>query len=345
MKVLVVAGGTGGHISPGCAMAEELRRRNHEVEFLTLIKNENYPDLKTATFKVHSYGAPPFPSGLSTLIPYPFRLMTAFMDAMVPVRAADAVLGLGGYPTIPALLAALILRKKIFLCEQNAIPGQVTRFFARFAAQIFATFPISNLSRVSVLGNPVRAKLRSAAAGHSWANKSKSILILGGSQGARQLNEMLVGLFMDHSWTEKYTWFLQCGENNLESVRAKIGERSNVTLFGFHSNIQELYRQAHVLVSRSGAGILTEAMLFGLPMVLVPLATSKDGHQLANARICEHAGAARVIDQRDSSPERLAVILQELLGNEKAAGKMAEASRKLFHDNAAARIAEAIETT
>ncbi|MCE9596379.1 MAG: UDP-N-acetylglucosamine--N-acetylmuramyl-(pentapeptide) pyrophosphoryl-undecaprenol N-acetylglucosamine transferase [Spirochaetia bacterium] len=343
MKVLVVAGGTGGHISPGCAMAEELRLRKHDVEFLTLVRNEAYADLKSAAFKVHSYAAPPFPSGIGSLIPYPFKLMSALLDAIIPVRRADIVLGLGGYPTLPALLAAVFFRKKIYLCEQNAVPGQVTRFFARFARHIFATFPISRLSNVSLVGNPVRAKLRSAAAGHEWPSSSKSILILGGSQGARQLNEMVVGLLLDQAWSETYRWFLQCGENNLESVRAKLGERENVTLFGFHSNIQDLYKQAHVLVSRSGAGILTEAMLFGLPMILVPLASSKDGHQLANARICESGGAARVLNQTDSDPAGLANILRELLENEATTAAMALASRKLFHDNAALRIAEAIE--
>lgn len=342
MRVLIVAGGTGGHISPGVALVQEFVRRGVETAILTLRKNEKYPDIGSAGVPVLLYNAPPFPSSILSLIRYPFRMLGAFLYAFRALRTFDCLIGLGGYPTIPALMAAVVRRKQIYLCEQNAVPGQVTRLFSRFASAVFLSFPIERrIPRSELVGNPVRSQL--------IANRKRNpqiglILVLGGSQGARQINQMLTSLLLDENrpWTKDATWLIQCGESHLESMREMLGARENVTLFGFHSSIQELYAKAAVLISRSGAGILTEGTLFGLPLVLIPLPTSKDDHQRANARVAEAAGAAIMIDQNDADHQRLADVLGKLLTSPEILEDMSRKSAALFAADAASRIAERV---
>ncbi len=339
--VLIVAGGTGGHISPGVALIEELQARGAETAILTLNKNAAYPDIAECGAHVHLYDAPPFPSSVKSLLLYPLRIARAAWQAVRVVKSYNVLVGMGGYPTIPALMAAVLLRRRIFLCEQNAVPGQVTRLFARFARGIFLTFPVDqSLPRAEITGNPVRKKLIAKRK----RRPEKAVLILGGSQGARQLNEIMSGLLLDEkqSWTRKIHFFLQCGNAHVQTMQARLGGLKNVTLFGFHSNIQELYAKAAVLVSRSGAGILTEAMLFGLPMILVPLATAKDDHQRANARVAERAGAAVMLDQTDSSHDAMAKALRELLESAPRLKSMSKESSALFFDRAASQIIDRV---
>lgn len=347
MKILIAAGGTGGHISPGTSIAEESLRRGHSVEFVSLEKNKTYPDLQNRPYTVTLHRAPQFPSSLFALFLYPFRLISACMAVRRSVAGAEAVIGLGGYPTVPSLLAAFFLRKPVFLCEQNAVPGNVTRLFARIAKKVFLTLPVDPFGGRAVLtGNPIRTALLEESKKPSEKKTRRTVLILGGSQGARQINEMISAVLSESEpWTRDVDWLFQCGESHLESMKERLNLRSDVALFGFHSGIQELYRRADLLVARSGAGILTEAALFGLPAILIPLPGSRDDHQLANARVFEKAGAARVIFQKDTDPALLKKELTELLSNPAALQSMSSKARSLSAADAAVKILNEIEST
>lgn len=345
MNVLIAAGGTGGHISPGTALAEECVRRGHSVEFVSLTKNAAYPDLVGRPYPVTLHTAPPFPSSLLSLFSYPLRLGSACFRLRASVRRAHCIVGLGGYPTVPSLILALLRRRPIFLCEQNAVPGNVTRLFGRFAKKVFLTLKSDAFPGKGVLtGNPIRKALIEESKKPAAKNARPVVLVLGGSQGAKQINEMISAILSrSAAWTHDVEWFFQCGESHVESMKERLNLRSDVKLFGFHAGIQELYRKADLLVSRSGAGILTEAALFGLPCVLIPLPGSRDDHQLANARVFEEAGAARVVFQKDNDPARLEALLRELLSNPAEREKMRSASRALATQDAAAVIVTEME--
>jgi UDP-N-acetylglucosamine--N-acetylmuramyl-(pentapeptide) pyrophosphoryl-undecaprenol N-acetylglucosamine transferase len=345
MKVLIAAGGTGGHISPGTALAEECMRRGHSVEFVSLKKNAGYPDLSGRPYPVTLHAAPPFPSSLLSLFSYPLRLLSACVQVRKSVLRADCVAGFGGYPTVPSLLLAFLARRPIFLCEQNAVPGNVTRLFARFARRVFLTLESDAFPGKGVLtGNPLRTALVEESKKSSPKNSRPVVLVLGGSQGARQINEMISSILAkSEGWTHDVDWLFQCGESHVESMKERLNLRSDVKLFGFHAGIQDLYGSADLLVSRSGAGILTEAALFGLPCVLIPLPGSRDDHQLANARVFEKAGAARVVFQKDSDPAALEALLRQLVQDRSMLGQMSAASRQLAVVDAAGKIVSEME--
>lgn len=345
MKILIAAGGTGGHISPGTALAEEFLRRGHSVEFVSLTKNRDYPDLTGRPYPVTLHNAPRFPSSLLSLFSYPFRLFAALLRVRGAVKNADAVIGLGGYPTVPCLIAAFLGRRPFYLCEQNAVPGNVTRVFSRFARKVFLTLESSAFPGKSVLtGNPIRTALLAESKKPRDRVSRKTVLILGGSQGARQINEMAAAILAEsESWTHEVDWLFQCGESHLESMKERLNLRSDVKLFGFHAGIQDLYRRADILVSRSGAGILTEAALFGIPSILVPLPGSRDDHQLANAKVFERAGAAKVVFQKDTDPAELKRVLKDLLNDSAALDSMRTKARSLAVEDAASRIAAEVE--
>ncbi len=245
--ILVVAGGTGGHLSPGTALADHLYESGLNVNFLSLNKNSTYPDLKSASYPVHFYNAPSL--NARKIIAFPFQLIGAIVSAFPLIRKCDAIVLMGGFPCLPAGLAAMLLRKPIYLCEQNAVMGRANRLFARFARNVFLNMPLvgrDHSSDWAVLGNPLRksflektkrkagtakgkrgkkavaVKKGRSPAGNATkampdfpAGKGPRILVAGGSQGARQLNEMILDLARSHpALFKKYRWVLQAGIKN-----------------------------------------------------------------------------------------------------------------------------------
>lgn len=380
--ILIVAGGTGGHLSPGTALASHLNRSSVPVEFLSLYKNENYPDLKNAGYPVHFYGAPTL-AGKRVLL-FPFLLIRAMFRAWPVVRKSRALVLMGGFPCLPAGLLGLLLRKPIYLCEQNAVMGRANRLFARFAKNVFLNFPLTGRNHSpewKVVGNPLRAsflnlelsgtdeKGRSSNAGSSAKNaakksnqklvaaksrtgkksttsfpagKGKKILVAGGSQGAVQINKMVLDLYnRDPVTFGKFSWVLQAGLKNEAEMKALFRDAKNLRVIGFDPEIHRFYREADLIICRSGAGVLTEAFLFGLPMILIPYPYATDSHQRENAFYAKLAGAAKVIDTRDSDCEQLRQSLLELKATDLKS--MARSSAGLAKPQASETILNAIE--
>jgi UDP-N-acetylglucosamine--N-acetylmuramyl-(pentapeptide) pyrophosphoryl-undecaprenol N-acetylglucosamine transferase len=373
-RVLIVAGGTGGHISPGVALAWALKERGVRVLFLTLEKNRGASDFKDPPFEVFTYGAPPLRRSLPALLLFPFRFLRALRKARSILRTyeVDGVVGMGGFPTLPALLAGRWLGRPLFLCEQNSIPGRVTLFFSRTARLLFLSLPdraglLRERNAKSLLvGNPLRPALgalirgetrseeeedtgedpfdllETRAAKGSGEAKPLRVLVLGGSQGAVQLNEMTIAAV--RSFPE-VSWVLQCGVKNLDELNGRLSpeEYPNLRLLGYYDRIERLYRRADLLLCRSGAGVLTEAAAFGLPMILVPYPFAKDNHQLDNALHFEEKGAAVVINRKDNDPGELTAHLRRLLADPEERRRMGEAARSLSRPDAAGVIAQRIE--
>jgi UDP-N-acetylglucosamine--N-acetylmuramyl-(pentapeptide) pyrophosphoryl-undecaprenol N-acetylglucosamine transferase len=201
-------------------------------------------------------------------------------------------------------------------------------------------------------GNPVREgivveavrhreKMEEMAQPGNPASDGLTLLILGGSQGSVQLNEMAKGCI---PLFPKIHWIIQCGEKSIESMRrdlSAVGD-ANVELFGYHSSIHELYARADLLISRSGAGILTEAAAFALPMILVPYPYAADDHQKENALVFVKAGAARIIDTREREAGALRVEIERLIGDAGALREMGLTSYRLARLDAAERIVKEI---
>lgn len=363
-RALIVAGGTGGHITPGLALALELQR-SLPVDFLSLEKNRNYADFESAPLRFFFYNAPNLSLRLPGALLLPWRMLRAFLFARRLMRRERYafVVGCGGYSMAPAILAARSLGRPYYLLEQNVRPGRATRLFANKACAIFANFPLPDgalgaaAPAVAALGNPLRPALRAAltlpesesdfergaaASTAPAAGFMATVLVLGGSQGAQQINEMCVRALAAAPELRRHRWLIQCGEKNIRAMEASLGAEANIKLYGYVTGVDAMYRAADVLICRAGAGVLAEALAFGLPIIAIPYPFAADNHQLENAAFLEAAGAALCIRRRDSDPAELLAALQQLLTNAAARRRLADNARALAKPDAAANIAAEI---
>lgn len=348
---MIVAGGTGGHLAPGLALAARFAVEN--TLFLTLPENQQavtlygLPDAVT----VENYPAPSLKRGLRDLVLLPFRMLRALYRFRKIFRKFQPhfVVGLGGYPALPALLYCRFFSVPYFLCEQNAVPGRITRLFTSRARAIFFHLPVARPPAHSrVMGNPVRSSIEERAAevaagraGRSSAEKP-TILVLGGSQGSAQINDLILHALP----LLEVRWLFQCGESQLEPVRRRLPrpEGEDLTVFGFHPDPASLYSKADLLICRSGAGVLSEALLFGLPMLLIPYPFASDDHQKANAEVLVAAGAARMLYGETIDPALFVDLLRSMLEDRPALLSMSRAALSLARPGAAADIAAHIRS-
>ena len=363
IRVLVVAGGTGGHIVPGIALAAEFQHKGHAVHFLTLERNRNFGDFQHVDFPVQFYAAPPLQRSVLSIAAFPYRTVRAILRARKLLRSLriELMVGMGGYPVLPAILAARMLGVPYYLCEQNAIPGKITRRFGARARRVYINLPLAEnqdgkntqLSiaedRIVLAGNPLRARILEALQSRTKSNKQpgadglKRILVLGGSQGATQINSMVMRLIPELR-AQNVRWYFQCGERNVDALRADLSEEDagQVELFGYRSDVNRLFLNSDVLIGRAGAGVISEAACFGLPMILIPYPFAADNHQLANARAFERAGAAVIIDRKDTDVTELRAALQKFVRRPESFREMHKAALSMGHPDAAQIIVRSI---
>lgn len=344
MNVLIVAGGTGGHLAPGLALAAEFAAESKDqAVLLTLPQNE----LSVARYglpervSIELYTAPNLKRGLLDLLLLPMRLLRALRQvrAVFARHAVQVVVGLGGYPSLPALLYCRLFSVPYFLCEQNAMPGRITRLFWKKARMVFLNFPVARTPlRSMVVGNPVRSAIENKASQHRrQPSKKPVVLVLGGSQGSAQINDLVLQALS----LAGVRWLFQCGESQLAHVRSRLSAkgREDVNLFGFHSDPAELYSQADILVCRAGAGVLSEALLYGLPMLLIPYPYASDDHQKANAEVLVHAGAARMLYGKTIDPALFVEVLTSMLNDRPLLEDMSRKARSMARPGVARTIA------
>ncbi len=368
---LVVAGGTGGHIVPGIALAIELKKQGlAEIHFLSLEKDRAYPDLAslidtkqeaTSTKQgLHFYAAPALPTKNKVLdiLLFPWRMLGAVQKSykIIKDHRIDFIVGMGGYPMIPALLSSHLQNKAYYLCEQNAVPGLGTRLFARRAQLLFINFPLVSSHTIKKAshdlirhsGNPLRPGLRQKSKQEQTkASQNQDIihiLVLGGSQGALQINTMVQQLIPKLG--SKYRWTIQCGSAHIDNFTKFIEKlsvypdlKNQIELLGYSPNIEKYYRQANLIICRAGAGVLSEALCFGLPLLLIPYPYAADSHQEANADYIGDNGAAIVFKQKHSQTDYLEQALLSLQQDKQKLATMAKAALKLARPNAAEDIA------
>ncbi|MFW6050310.1 MAG: undecaprenyldiphospho-muramoylpentapeptide beta-N-acetylglucosaminyltransferase [Myxococcota bacterium] len=355
-RVIVAGGGTGGHLFPGLAVVEELRRRAPGLEVLFVgtgrgiearvlpARGEKLELLDVRPLKGRAFGD--FFRGLGVL---PAAMGRA--GAVVRRFQPDLVLGVGGYAAGPVLAAAAALGKPTALLEQNAHVGLTNRLLARIVGRAYVTFPDTAphfpKRRVRVCGNPVRrafvdAARRAVTDPDGFEARSRSILVLGGSQGAKALNETVPDAFALAGLHELgFEVVHQTGESMRDAVEARYGELGiPARVLPFIDDMARAYAEAAVVVGRAGATTVAELCAIGRPSILVPYPHAADDHQRRNAEALQAEGAAVCIVQDELTPERLAEELGPLLAGRDRRRAMAEAARRFGRPDAAAAIVD-----
>ncbi|MDA8444463.1 undecaprenyldiphospho-muramoylpentapeptide beta-N-acetylglucosaminyltransferase [Paracidovorax valerianellae] len=313
---LIMAGGTGGHIFPGLAVAEELRARGWRVHWLgtpASMESRLVPPRGFAFEPIDFSGVRG--KGLVTLALLPLRLLRAFWQSLAVVRRVkpDVVVGLGGYVTFPGGMMAVLVGKPLVLHEQNSVAGLVNKVLAGVADRVFTAFP-EVLKKAQWVGNPLRtAFTQQPAPAERFAGRTGPLrlLVVGGSLGARALNEIVPQALARIPADRRPVVTHQSGAAQIDALRehyAKAGVQA--TLTPFIDDTAAAFADADLIVCRAGASTVTEIAAVGAAAVFVPFPHAVDDHQTANARFLVDAGGGWLVQQRDLTPEWLADMLQ-----------------------------------
>ena len=342
--ILIMAGGTGGHIYPGLAVADALRAQGWNVVWLgapssmeaELVPKHGYPVAWVNFTGVRG-------KGLLRLLTLPFTLLRALGQSAVAIFSyrPDVVLGMGGYITMPGGLMAAMLRRPLVIHEQNSIAGMSNKVLAQLAARVLSGFP-GVLKRAEWCGNPVRADIAALPEPKvRYAERSGklNVLVVGGSLGAQALNEAMPQALALMSEQERPKVLHQTGKKNLEAVR-QLYERAGVKadILPFLEDMAHQYAQADVLICRAGALTIAELAAAGVASVLIPLPIAVDDHQTHNARFLSEQGAAVLLPQSELSAEKLAQLLRGFSREKLLA--MAQAARSQAKPDATRQVAQ-----
>ena len=351
---VVAGGGTGGHVTPALALAEQIRARGDEILLMGSDRGLETKLVPEAGFDLLALPARPvYGRSLIDRARTAPAMANACWSAWKALGSfgADFVISVGGYASVPAVLAAVLRRVRIALVEPNAIPGRANRAAGRVATRIFVQFEQAErafsragaANRVCSLGVPLRKDLVKAFAGVELRRTPEPpfrLLVSGGSQGAHQINQAMIGAApqLDSGSLEIVH---QTGEAEREQVEA--GYRSaglRAEVLAFEPDMPSRYRWADLALCRSGALTVAELALAGLPALLIPYPYAADDHQRANAEALVSTGAARLLDDQPLDGGCVARALQELFASPEQLTAMSESAVKLARPDAAARIIE-----
>ncbi len=313
---LIMAGGTGGHIFPGLAVAEALRVKGWRVHWLgapASMESRLVPARGFALETVDFSGVRG--KGLSTLFLLPLRLLRAFWQALQVVRRVqpDVLVGLGGYISFPGGLMGVACGKPLVLHEQNSVAGLANKVLASIADRVFTAFPQVFAKGVCV-GNPLRAEfLNQPAPQVRFARRSGplQLLVVGGSLGARALNSVVPKALALIPEAQRPSVIHQSGEKQIDELRANYAAAGvTAELTPFITDTAAAFAAADLVLCRAGASTVTELAAVGAAAVFVPFPSAVDDHQTHNARFLVDQGAGWLMPQGDMSPERLAAFIQ-----------------------------------
>ncbi len=350
--ILIMAGGTGGHIFPGIAVAQELQSRNIPVLWLGSVGGLETRLVPKAGLSIETLDIGGLRGkGWRTLIGAPLRLARAVLAAwrlMRRVRPRSA-LSLGGFASGPGGIAAWLAGVGLVVHEQNSVPGVTNRTLSHFAKKVLSGFS-GALTNSAWVGNPVRKEISALPApAERFAGRTGTtrLLILGGSQGAQGINAALPHVLGGMDASQRPLVRHQCGPKHLEKTRAMYASANvDAQVDAFIDDMAAAYSWADVVVCRAGALTLAELCAVGLPSILVPFPAAVDDHQTHNAQALVACGAARLVAEGDGFAATLGGALNALLRGDEAERRarllaMAESARMLAKPDAAARIADA----
>lgn len=354
--VMIAAGGTGGHLFPGQALAQELKRRGHSIVLITDERVQHFDRLFPGAdiFSVPSatFSGP----GLAGVISAAAKILngTSQSLAIMGRTKPSVVVGFGGYPTLPPMLAAILRRIPTIVHEQNAVLGRVNKAVAPFVHAIASTFPAPKylksgaLSKLHVTGNPVRdAVLDQADVPYEPIGSGPiRLLVFGGSQGARVMSDIVPDALalLPAELRSRLRVTQQCREEDLDRVgKAYANAGISADLSAFFDDMPKVIARSHLVIGRAGASTVSELAVIGRPSILVPLPHSLDQDQKANAEILSKAGASKMIEQDVFTPDLLAETASSLFADTAKLSDMAAAAKAEGKPRAVQSLADLVE--
>jgi UDP-N-acetylglucosamine--N-acetylmuramyl-(pentapeptide) pyrophosphoryl-undecaprenol N-acetylglucosamine transferase len=321
MRMIVTGGGTGGHLFPGIAVAEEMRRRFPQARILFVSTDRAMDNTMLAerSFEKKALACLPL-KGKSFwgMFKSAGRLPLSLWQALRILRdfKPQLVLGVGGYVTGPVVLAARILGVKTCIHEQNSVPGMANRMLGKIVDQVYISIPGSEdffpAGKAVLTGNPVRAEILQAAGREKAQGAGKTVLVLGGSQGAHRVNGLMLEAFADNVSGNTVQIRHQTGSSDEEWVRRGYSEAGAAArVSSFISDMAAAYQEADLVVSRAGATTLAELAVLGKPAILIPYPHAADDHQSTNAAFLARGGAALMFQEQELDGPKLR---EEILG-------------------------------
>lgn len=350
MRMIVTGGGTGGHLFPGIAVAEEMLRRfpQGKVLFVSTDRAIDNKTLADRAFEKKAIACLPLKGkslvgSVKSLAQLPISLWQALR--LVRAFKPQLVLGVGGYVTGPVVLAARLLGVKTCIHEQNSIPGMANRMLGKIVDQVYISIPGSEdffpRGKAVLTGNPVRAELLQEADRGKDQVASKTVLVLGGSQGAHRINSLMVEAFAQGQSDDSVQIRHQTGNRDEDWVRkayAAAGVTAQVS--SFISDMAAAYRDADLIVSRAGATTLAELAVLGRPAILIPFPYAADDHQTTNAAFLVAGGAALMFQERELDGPKLGEAIWGLLNDVPRLQSMATRMKEFARPEATAAIVE-----
>jgi UDP-N-acetylglucosamine--N-acetylmuramyl-(pentapeptide) pyrophosphoryl-undecaprenol N-acetylglucosamine transferase len=355
---VLAAGGTGGHMIPAHALAEELMRRGHRVALVTDDRGARIPGLFEGV-PVHILPAGRLGGGPVGWVRAISKIFTgrAMASRLYETFEPSAVIGFGGYPALPALMAAQRDKIPTLIHEQNAVLGRVNRIVSGRVDAIATAYPNvrrlakSREGKTHLVGNPVRDEvlaLREQPYPELTDEGVFRLLVTGGSQGATILSEVVpeaLGLLPEH-FRRRLQVTQQCRAEDIEGVRARYAALGIAAdLATYIPDMPDKIAWTHLVIARAGASTIAELTVAGRPAILIPLPSATDDHQTANAREMARAGGARTIGQRNFTPVELAKQMQKLGLEPAALANAASRAWAVGRPNAASDLADLVELT
>jgi UDP-N-acetylglucosamine--N-acetylmuramyl-(pentapeptide) pyrophosphoryl-undecaprenol N-acetylglucosamine transferase len=347
--IMIMAGGTGGHVFPGLAVAEILRDRDQEVVWLGTQRGLEARLVPARGIEIEWISI----SGVRGKGPLawlaaPFRIAWSVMQALAIVirRKPGAVLGLGGFVAGPGGIAAWLTRRPLILHEQNAVAGTTNRLLSRFATRVFEAFPGSFPAHVATetIGNPVRDEILAVGQARRYAVRPAGeplhLLVLGGSQGSLALNRALPAALAALPEALRPVVRHQAGRTLPEAEAAYGAAGVEASCLAFIDDVAEAYAWADLVVARAGALTVSELAAAGVGAILVPYPYAIDDHQMKNAGVFSDAGACVVLAEAELEQGQLSQELERLLSDRELVAQMAQRCHQLMHKDAALQLAD-----
>lgn len=350
MRVLIAGGGTGGHVLPAIAVAEEFIRKGAEVVFVGTRDGLEAEIVTKKRWKIEYLSSRQFKG--QNLLKRFFALLKIMSSVFVAMKIIsrqkpDLVIGVGGYVSVPTLIAAKIKFLPVAIMEQNSIPGVANRILGRIAKLIFLTYPGSeeyfNSKKVLVSGNPVRKEIVATPKRLPPFNGKFVVFCFGGSQGAKSLNEAMLSslrYLLDQKGSLKIIH--QVGSTVDVALVRDIYEREGfeAEVYRFIDDIAGCYSRSHLVICRAGATSIAELTVAGRPAVLVPYPYAADNHQEGNAKFIAENGGAVLVQNKDLTGEKVASVIKVFMRDSETLTKMSSAMLDIARPYAASVIVE-----
>jgi len=349
MNIIIAGGGTGGHLFPGIAIAEAFKEKdpNNNILFvstgrpveLAILKKSGYSHRRITAEGIKGRGTW---NQIISLLKIPKGIIDSFL--ILKEFQCDLVVGVGSYSSGPVVIAAWLTGIRIALHEQNILPGITNRVLSCFADRIYVSFKNTtglNQKKLIVTGNPVRKEIRklsslSPATEHENEEKSFTVLISGGSQGAHSINIMMTEALKHISGKERFFFIHQTGNQDIEAVKSAYTEHGiSCVVKPFFDDMARQYQQTDLIICRAGATTAAEITAIGKPAIFIPFPFAADNHQVLNARTLAQEGAAEMILQHELTGEILARRIEYYASNPDSLKIMKEQAEKFGRPDAA----------